>query len=263
MELANNRVNNKVALITGGAAGLGLGIAQRLISEGATVIITDVNDDLGESQANLLGCRFLYQDVSSEQQWVSVVETLEEEYGALHILVNNAGIEGEAVTTPETATLADWKMIQKINVEGVFLGCRSAIPLMRQSGGGCIINISSIGSIEPTPHNMAYGASKAAVRHMTKSVALHCAKDGSKIRCNSVHPGVIRTAMLGRLAIERAKGLSISEDELFSKYQAEIPQNEFQEIEDIANAVLFLASDEARHITGLKVTVDGGLTMEG
>lgn len=263
MELACKRVKDKVALITGGAAGLGFGIAQRLISEGAIVVITDVNAELGKSQAALLGCKFLLQDVSNELNWSEVIDRVELQYGALHILVNNAGIEGEPVTNPETATLAGWQMVQQVNVEGVFLGCRAAIPLMRRSGGGAIINISSIGSIEPTPNNMAYGASKAAVRHMTKSVALHCAKDGSKIRCNSVHPGVIRTAMLGRLTIERSKDLCLSEDELLADYQVEIPQNELQEVEDIANAVLFLASDEARHITGLKLTVDGGLTMEG
>lgn len=263
MALANNRVENKVALVTGGASGLGLGIAQKLISEGAKVVITDVNDELGESQANLMGCGFFCHDVSSEKHWSTVVDAIKKEYGKLHILVNNAAIEGEAVTTPETATLSDWQKIQQVNVEGVFLGCRSMIPLMRYSGGGCIINVSSIGSIEPTPNNMAYGASKAAVRHITKSVALYCAKDGSKIRCNSVHPGVIRTAMIDRLITGRVKDVSDTEAGLLAAYQAEIPQNEFQEIDDIANAVLFLASDEACHITGIKLIVDGGLTMEG
>ena len=243
-----------IALITGGAQGIGYASAEAIAENGAQIVLADINAEGVRAAAEKMGNNTLAItcDLGEPEQIQQMFDQIEAERGPVSILVNNAGIEGEAVTTPETATLADWKMIQKINVEGVFLGCRSAIPLMRQSGGGCIINISSIGSIEPTPHNMAYGASKAAVRHMTKSVALHCAKDGSKIRCNSVHPGVIRTAMLGRLAIERAKGLSISEDELFSEYQAEIPQNEFQEIEDIANAVLFLASDEARHITALK-----------
>lgn len=261
MTLYSPSLKNKVALVTGGASGLGRGISQALVLSGVHLIITDIDKSRGEAEAAALGCRFIHQDVSDENAWNHVIKTIQEQYEELHILVNNAGIEGNPVSTPETATLADWQLIHRINVEGVFLGCRSAIPLIRASGGGSIINISSIGSLEPTPNNMAYGASKAAVRHITKSVAMHCATDGSKIRCNSIHPGVIKTAMINRLTAGRIDKSTTSSAALLAEYQAEIPQGEFQEIEDIANAVLFLASDEAHHITGIKLVVDGGLTM--
>jgi len=261
MTIYSPSLKNKVALVTGGASGLGLGISQALVLSGVQVIITDIDKSRGEAEAKALACSFVHHDVSDEHAWSHVIEFVETQYEKLHILVNNAGVEGNPVSTPESETLADWQLVHRINVEGVFLGCRSAIPLIRASGGGSIVNISSIGSLEPTPNNMAYGASKAAVRHITKSVAMHCAIDGSKIRCNSIHPGVIKTAMINRLTTGRVDKSAITTAALLAEYQAEIPQGEFQEVEDIANAVLFLASDEAHHITGIKLVVDGGLTM--
>lgn len=256
-----NCVQDKVAIVTGGASGLGKTIAQCLVAAGATVIITDIDPRAGAAQAKELDCDFKQQDVTDEDQWQVLIKEVEQQYGALHILVNNAGIEGVHVSTPETATLEDWRAIQRVNVEGVFLGCRTAIALLRRSGGGSIINMSSVGSIEPTPNNMAYGASKAAVRHITKSVALYCAEHGTKIRCNSVHPGVIRTGMIDRLTEGRVKNSDLSYEQLLAKYKGNIPQGEFQDAEDIAYAVLFLASDASKHITGTKMVVDGGLTM--
>jgi len=228
------------------------------------VVITDIQESAGQLLADELGCDFLQQDVTDEKQWESIIKQVEEKYGALHILVNNAGIEGPMdQSTPENTRLSDWQRIHQVNVEGVFLGCRTAIPVMRRTGGGSIINLSSTAALVPTPTYTAYGASKAAVRHLTKSVAMHCAKDGSKIRCNSVHPGLILTPMLTRILEQEAKERRITLQERIDEFKGLIPQGEFQEPQDVASAVLYLASDESRHITGTKVVVDGGGTMDG
>lgn len=259
-----NRVRDKIAIVTGGAAGLGEAIVRCLVKEGATVTITDIQENAGQALADDLGCDFLQQDVTDEIQWEALIKQVEAKHGGLHILVNNAGIEGPMDhTTPENTRLSDWQHIHRVNVEGVFLGCRVAIPTLRKSGGGAIINMSSVAALGPTPDYTAYGASKAAVRHLTQSVAMHCAKDGSKIRCNSVHPGIILTAMLHRIIEDTAKNKGISYEQSMDEFKAMIPQGEFQNPEDIAHAVLFLASDEAKHITGTKLVVDGGGTMDG
>lgn len=256
------RVQGKVAIVTGGAAGLGTAIVRRMLSEGANVTLTDVQSVAGQRLADQLGCHFIRQDVTDEKQWEGLVAKVVARWGALHILVNNAGIEGPFdVANPENTRLSDWKAIQRVNVEGVFLGCRAAIPALRRSGGGAIVNLSSTAALGATPDFTAYGASKAAVRHLTTSVALHCAKNGSRIRCNSVHPGIILTPMLQRIIEDTAKRRSVPAEEVLREYMAAIPQGEFQEPEDIAHAVLFLVSDEAKHVTGLAMVIDGGCTL--
>jgi short-subunit dehydrogenase involved in D-alanine esterification of teichoic acids len=166
-------MRQKVALVTGGGSGLGAAIARALVREGATVVVTDIRPDAGQRVANELHCRYLQQDVADEQQWRAIVENVERECGGLHVLVNNAGIEGPFdAADPETTRLADWQRIQRVNVEGVFLGCRTAIPAMRRSGGGSIVNVSSVAALGATPGFVAYGASKAAMHHLTKSGAL-------------------------------------------------------------------------------------------
>ena len=178
--------------------------------------------------------------------------------------MNNAGIEGPMDhTTSENTRLSDWQKIHQVNVESVFLGCRTAIPLIAKSGGGSIINLSSTAALVPTPSYTAYGASKAAVRHLTKSVAMHCAKEGLGIRCNSVHPGLILTPMLLRILEQEAIDRDIGLEQRIDEFRALIPQGEFQEPQDVASAVLYLASGESRHITGGKIVVDGGGTMDG
>lgn len=259
-----NRLADKVALITGGAAGLGREIVKCFLKEGARVIVTDINAKLGRQLAESTDCEFICQDVTSEDEWLVIIKIIESRYGKLDILINNAGIEGpmsKATSSPETTSLQDWKRVQSVNVEGVFIGCRAAIPAMRRSGGGSIINISSIAALLPTPEHVAYGVSKAAVRHLTTSIAMHCATDGSKIRCNSIHPGTILTPMLERVIIEKSQERGISDKQMLTELKAEIPQGEFQLPEDIAAAALFLASDESKHITGLKMVVDGGNTL--
>ena len=258
------RLENKVAMVTGGAAGLGKAIASRFVDEGAKVVISDIDSISGERLALDLGCDFMQQDVTDEAQWESIVKSIESKYGELHILVNNAGIEGPmkgSNASPETTSLVDWQRVQKVNVDAVFVGCRSAIPAMRRAGGGSIINMSSVAALVPTPEHVAYGLSKAAVRHLTTSVAMHCAIDGSKIRCNSIHPGTIMTPMLERIIVEKADAKGVSQQAMSDEIRAETPQDVFQEPKDIAAAALFLASDEARYITGMKMVVDGGYAM--
>lgn len=256
------KISQKVAIVTGGAVGLGAAVVRGLVSAGLKVVITDVQTDLGQQLADELNCDFIKHDVTDEGQWQTVIRQVEERHGALHVLVNNAGIEGPFDTAnPENTRLSDWQAIHRVNVEGVFLGCRAAIALMRRSGGGAIINLSSTAALSATPDFTAYGASKAGVRHLTKSVALHCARNGSKIRCNSVHPGIVLTPMLQRICADMAKRRGISAEQVLGEFKSAIPQGEFQQPEDVANAVIFLASDAARHITGLAMVVDGGATI--
>lgn len=257
------RVAGKVAIVTGGASGLGAAIASMLVREGARVTITDVQIEAGKALAERLNCRFLGQDVSDEARWDEVVETVEEEDGALHVLVNNAGV-GDALdaVSPEDTRLADWQRIHRINVEGVFLGCRAAIPAMKRAGGGSIVNMSSIAALVATPFLTAYGASKAAVRQFSTSVALHCAETGTRIRCNTVHPGQIRTPMHDVLITETATQYGITFEEAAAQFRARIPLGEFGEPDDIAYAVLYLASDEAKHVTGTQIVVDGGMQIK-
>jgi 3(or 17)beta-hydroxysteroid dehydrogenase len=256
------RIDDRVAIVTGGASGLGRAIAERLTAEGARVIITDVQLEAGERAAAQLGVIFIEQDVSSETRWGEVILDIEKRFGALHILVNNAGILGPTdAFSAETTRLSDWRRIFAINVEGVFLGCRSAIPLIRRSGGGSIINMSSIAAMQSMPEGIAYGASKAAVLHLTRSVALHCARDGSKVRCNSIHPGNVRTPALEKAMEGIARSRGVAFEDVVRQFQNENPQREFQEPEDVTEAVLYLASDAAKHVTGVQLVVDGGTTL--
>jgi 3(or 17)beta-hydroxysteroid dehydrogenase len=226
------------------------------------VAICDIQVDAGQSLAGELGGIFIRHDVTKENDWQTTVGAVVAHFGALHILVNNAAITGPMDrVTPEDVTLSDWRTIHQINVEGIVLGCRAAIPALRKAGGGTIINMSSIAALVGMPDGVAYGASKAAVRHITKSVALHCARDRSRIRCNSIHPGNILTPMLRQVMEGIATRRGVSYDTVLQEFKDENPQGELQDPEDIANAVLFLASDEARHITGIKLVVDGGTTL--
>jgi NAD(P)-dependent dehydrogenase (short-subunit alcohol dehydrogenase family) len=218
---------------------------------------------LGESVAAEGGFTFFAQDVCDESRWNQVISEVENRFGGLHILVNNAGIVGPAQhADPESASLESWRRIFSVNVEGVFLGCRTAIPALRSSGGGAIINMSSVAAIQAVPEAVAYGASKAAVRYITRAVALHCARNGSGIRCNSVHPGNIRTPLLERAMADIAQRRRVPLEEVILAFKSESPQGEFQEPDDVAEAVLFLASDFSKHITGIQLVVDGGITLQ-
>lgn len=254
------RCDHKVALVTGGAAGLGKAIAQRLAAEGAQVVITDVQPAAGEATAAECGFVFLAHDVCDEAGWTRVIETVEARCGRLDILVNNAGIVGpQDAVNPVNTRLADWKKIFAVNLDGVFLGCRSAIPALARARGGSIINMSSVAGLLATPYGTAYGASKAAVRQLTKTVAQYCAQERLNIRCNSVHPGMVRTPLWDKKSQELATKQGVALEEIVDEAQAMIPLGDFTRADDVAAVVAFLASDDARHITGAKLIVDGGI----
>lgn len=245
------RVDGKVIIVTGAAAGLGAAIAKRLGEEGATVIRTDI----------AAGDGIVRQDVADEAGWQTLIAETVAKHGRLDGLVNNAGIAGsKGPTDPEGAFLDDWRRINTVNVESVFLGCKYAMPAIAK-GGGAIVNMSSIGALVPTPFLSAYGASKAAVAQFTRSLALHCCEKDYAIRCNSVHPGQVRTPMHDALIAEVAAEHGISTDDAAQAFLSKVPMKKWQEAVDIANAVLFLVSDEARFITGTAVVVDGGMSL--
>ena len=250
------RVDNKIALVTGAGTGIGRATAQRLSTEGATVIVTDINLENAQATASKLGdtSMALSHDVRESDDWDTVLQTIGDSYGRLDILVNNAGIlaVGDSQTIEDT-DLEHWRAIQQVNVEGVYLGCQKAVQMMK-SHGGSIVNLSSIAGLLGTPHLFAYGASKGAVRQLTKSVATFCGRMGYGIRCNSVHPGVIQTQM-GDAVFELGGG----DAQAMKKARAKaIPAGHLGEPEDVANCILFLASDEARYVTAAELVVDGG-----
>lgn len=254
------RLEGKVALITGAAQGIGRETAIVLAREGATVVVTDIQDSLGASVAQEIGshCLYLHLDVASEDDWKRVISNVLGRFGHLHILVNNAGITGFqedfGPQDPENASLDSWKKVHAVNAEGTFLGCKYAIQAMKLSGPGSIINISSRSGIVGIPGAAAYAASKAAVRNHTKTVALYCCEQGYPIRCNSIHPAAILTPMW-----EPMLGTGPDREIRVAEIARDIPMNKMGTAEDVANAVLFLASDESRYITGIELTVDGGI----
>lgn len=250
----------KVVLITGGASGLGRAMAVRLSAEGAQVVITDIDVEAGHRVASAQGWRFLEQDVGNEQQWVSTIATVEKEFGRLDALINNAGVLGRMdFVSPEDTPYTQWKQLFTINADGVFLGCRAAIPALRRTGGGSIVNISSVAGLLATPYATAYGATKATVRQLTRSVAQYCAQEKLRIRCNSVHPGNVRTPLWDRQAMEAAAKRDVAFARIIEENQESVPLGDFTTSEDVAAGVAFLVSDDSRHITGAKLVIDGGL----
>ena len=247
-----DRLKNKVALITGGAQGLGKEMAKSMIKEGARVIISDINEDVLQKTAEEISCDHLVLDVTNKDQWQEVITKIKDDIGSLNILVNNAGMGGGGDV--ESTDIELWDLVHKVNLDSVFLGCKFAIPLMRDSGNGSIINISSMSGIVASHNTSAYNSSKAAVRHLSKSVALHCAKSTNLVRCNSLHPVFTRTAMVQSM-IDAAPERNIEQ-----KLINQIPIRRLAEPIDIANAAVFLASDEASFITGTELIVDGGLS---
>ena len=243
---------NNVALITGGARGIGAATAEALASAGATVVVTDVLDEEGERLAAriLAGgseARFQHLDVSDEANWERVIERTVAEFGGLHVLVNNAGIG--TMPDVETETREAWDRLIAINQTGVWLGMKHAIPAMRESGGGSVVNVSSIfGAVGGFGGSIAYHASKGAVRLMTKSAALRYAREG--IRVNSIHPGFIDTPM-----VEQVKGTEVEQLII-----ANTPMGRLGRAEEIGSVIAFLASDAASYMTGSEVYVDGGWT---
>ena len=246
------RLENKVAIISGGSRGMGAFEAALFVQEGAKVIVGDVRDDEGRELVEGMGDDAIYMhlDVTSERDWATVVKEATDRYGKLDILVNNAGISARG--TIEETSVDDWDRVMGINAKGVFLGTRAAIPEMRKSGGGSIINISSqlglVGMAESSPQ---YQSSKGAVRIFTKSAAIQYASEG--IRVNSVHPGPIVTPMT-----EARRADAAIQQVMVSR----IPLGRYGESEDVAYGVLYLASDEASFVTGSELVIDGGWTAQ-
>jgi NAD(P)-dependent dehydrogenase (short-subunit alcohol dehydrogenase family) len=254
------RVEGKVALVTGGASGIGRGCAERLAAEGAVVVITDVQDPKGGEVVQGVSkaggrAEYLHHDVTDEQAWIEVVAKVKAAHGRLDILVNNAGI-GLGGSILEM-TLADWRRQTAVNLDGVFLGVKHAIPLMRAGGGGSIINMSSVAGLKGAPTLAGYCATKGGVRLFTKAVAMECAAAHDGIRVNSVHPGIIETPIWLTVA---PTGTNAPPD-LDAVSQMAVPLGVKGYPEDIANGVLWLASDESRYVTGAELVIDGGLSV--
>jgi 3(or 17)beta-hydroxysteroid dehydrogenase len=249
------RVDGKVAIVTGAASGIGRACAERLAAEGARVVLADRDEAGVHRVANALGAPHVAQalDVTDEAGWKRTVDRALDALGRVDILVNAAGIG--AVANIEDTTLEQWRLVQAVNSDGVFLGCREAFRAMKRGGGGSIVNISSVAGIVGDGDLPAYCASKGAVRLLTKSVALHGARRGANIRCNSVHPGFIATPMVDALAQAYPDPKAARE-----RLEQANPQRKIGEVDDVAYLVLYLASDESKFVTGSEFVVDGGAT---
>ena len=253
------RMADKVALVTGGAGGLGGATARRMAEEGAMVVLADLADEPGQALAEQIGGDYQRLNVTSEESWEACVQAVDAKHGRIDVLVNGAGIEGDFVNgSPETTSLEQWRKVLSVNLDGTFLGCKHVLPVMKRAGKGSIVNISSMASILGTPVNVAYGASKAGVQQLTKSVAVHGSRGGMKIRCNSVHPGVIRTRMLEEIYRQIGQVANVSAEEAEQMSLRQVPFGEVGEPDDVAWLILYLASDEAKYVTGSEFMVDGG-----
>jgi 3(or 17)beta-hydroxysteroid dehydrogenase len=248
------RVEGKVCIVTGAASGVGREDALLLASEGAKVVLTDLNEEAGRQVAAEIGDNaiFVRQDIASEADWQNVIKVTLEKFGRLDVLVNNAAIL--VLASIEDTSLELWQKVQRINSDGYFLGCKYAIAAMKDSGGGSIINMSSVAALGGLPLFCAYSASKGAVAALTRSIAMHCKQQGYRIRCNSVHPDGINTPMTQALA----GGQPIPQEELDKN-----PLNRMCAPRDIANMVLFLASDESRFVSGSELRIDNAQLIGG
>ena len=260
----SGRVEGKVALITGGASGIGRGCAEKLAAEGAVAVVTDLQDDKGDETVAAIEkaggkAWYLHHDVTDEAAWEGVVAEIKTRHGRLDILVNNAGIGiGGSIVEMK---LEDWRRQTAVNLDGVFLGTKHSIPLMRASGdGGSIINISSVAGLKGSAMLAGYCATKGGVRLFTKAVAMECANAKDGIRVNSVHPGLIETPIW--LTVGQAVNpLANAPPDLDAMSALAVPLGVKGWPEDIANGVLWLAGDESRYVTGQELVIDGGLTV--
>ncbi|NGX63417.1 MAG: 3-beta-hydroxysteroid dehydrogenase [Candidatus Anoxychlamydiales bacterium] len=253
------RLKNKTAFITGAAQGIGEAIAASFVKEGAFVIITDIHRELDEKTAKKYGDKILYipLDVSKESDWKNAISIIQKKGLKLDAVVNNAGITGfngnKAPMNPEECTIEDWQRVHKVNLDGVFFGCKYGIKLMKDRGGS-IINMSSRSGIVGIPEAAPYASSKAAVRNHTKSVALYCAEKRYEIRCNSIHPAAILTPMW-----ETMLGTGETRKKALKNIEATVPLHRLGDPMDVAYAAIYLAADESNFMTGSEIHIDGGI----
>ncbi|TPG12417.1 SDR family oxidoreductase [Sphingomonas oligophenolica] len=248
------RLTDKTCVVTGAARGIGRAIAACFHAEGATVIVTDLDETTGAATAAAIGCRFEKLDVREERDWRRLADIVP----VADVVVNNAGVtgfeHGMVPHDPEHASLADWRAVHRVNLDGTFLGCRYAIGAMKRRGTGSIINLSSRSGLVGIPLAAAYASSKAAIRNHSKTVALYCAQQGWQIRCNSIHPAAILTPIW-----EPMLGTGPDRDARMQALVADTPLRRFGMPEEVAAIALTLASDEATYVTGTEITIDGGL----
>mgnify|MGYP005682094137 FL=1 len=251
------RLEGKTALVTGAASGIGLQTSIRLAEEGALVIMTDINHKEGLQQAEKLGANatFLKLDITEEEEWISVLDETVKRFDRLDILVNSAGMV--LIADVEQITLEDWRKVHAVNLDGTFLGCKHGVRVMKEFGAGSIINLSSVSGMIGGFNLAAYNSSKGAVRMLTKSVALHCARAGYGIRCNSIHPTFIETPMLESMIRD-----SPDPEKARQTLVRQVPLRRIGKPDDVANMIVYLASDESTFVTGTEMVIDGGVIAQ-
>ena len=246
-------VQNKVVLVTGAASGLGLADAQLLTEGGAKVVMTDVDHERGAGLATQLGATFFQQDVADESRWLEVMTVIERQYGRLDGLVNNAGIA--PIADIENSTTETWRKTLAVHLDGTYFGCQAGIKLMKASGGGSIVNMSSTAALIGIPDYLAYSAAKGGIRSMTKAIAVHCRREKLGIRCNSVHPGSINTSMV-QSAVKQLMNIDL-DDSAEKKRKA----MGIGEPRDVAHMVVYLLSDDSKHVNGTELVIDNADTV--
>ena len=251
------RLEGKTALVTGAASGIGLQTSIRLAEEGARVMMTDINLEEGRQQAEKPGANatFLKLDITEEEEWIPVLDETVKRFGRLDILVNSAGMV--LIADVEQITLEDWRKVHAVNLDGTFLGCKHGVRVMKEFGAGSIINLSSVSGMIGGFNLAAYNSSKGAVRMLTKSVALHCARAGYGIRCNSIHPTFIETPML-----ESMIRASPDPEKARQTLVRQVPLRRIGKPDDVANMIVYLASDESTFVTGTEMVIDGGVIAQ-
>ena len=251
------RVDGKIALVTGAASGIGLQASLRLAEEGARVMMTDINVENVKKEAEKLGrnAEFLKLDITLEEDWISALRETVKRFQSLDILVNSAGMV--LIADVEQISLEDWRQVHAVNLDGTFLGCKHGVRVMKEFGAGSIINLSSVSGLIGGFNLAAYNSSKGAVRMLTKSVALHCARSGYGIRCNSIHPTFIETPMLDSM-IQDAPDPEKARQTLIRQ----VPLKRIGTTDDVAKMIVYLASDESTFVTGTEMVIDGGVVAQ-
>ena len=251
------RLEGKTALVTGAASGIGLQTSIRLAEEGARVMMTDINLEKVRQQAEKIDANaaLLKLDITEEEEWISVLDETVKRFDRLDILVNSAGMV--LIADVEQITLEDWRKVHAVNLDGTFLGCKHGVRVMKEFGAGSIINLSSVSGMIGGFNLAAYNSSKGAVRMLTKSVALHCARAGYGIRCNSIHPTFIETPMLESMIRD-----SPDPEKARQTLVRQVPLSRIGKPDDVANMIVYLASDESTFVTGTEMVIDGGVIAQ-